>query len=69
VAPWTKDLKQAPINARSETAADKPMFRHTLRKRRCLVPASGFYEWATLAGEKRKQPFCFRRYARAFGGL
>jgi putative SOS response-associated peptidase YedK len=60
VPPWSRDTKQAPINARSETAADKPMFRAALRKRRCLIPASGFYEWAALAGEKRKQPYCFR---------
>ena len=60
VAPWAKDTKVAPINARAETAADKPTFRHALRKRRCLVPASGFYEWLALAGEKRKQPYCFR---------
>jgi putative SOS response-associated peptidase YedK len=60
VAPWAKDTKVAPINARSETAADKPLFRAALRKRRCLVPASGFYEWLALAGEKRKQPYCFR---------
>jgi putative SOS response-associated peptidase YedK len=60
VAPWAKDTKVAPINARAETAADKPMFRHALRKRRCLIPASGFYEWMALAGEKQKQPYCFR---------
>jgi putative SOS response-associated peptidase YedK len=60
VPPWAKDTKVAPINARSETAADKPLFRAALRKRRCLVPASGFYEWLALAGGKRKQPYCFR---------
>jgi putative SOS response-associated peptidase YedK len=60
VAPWAKDAKVAPINARAETAADKPMFRAAVRKRRCLVPASGFYEWLAVAGEKRKQPYCFR---------
>jgi putative SOS response-associated peptidase YedK len=72
IAPWAKDAKVAPINARSETAADKPMFRHALRKKRCLIPADGFYEWLSRAGEKRKQPFCFRpRDERpfAFAGL
>ena len=57
---WLRDLRQAPINARAETAADKPLFRAALRKRRCLVPASGFYEWLALARERRKQPYCFR---------
>jgi putative SOS response-associated peptidase YedK len=60
VPPWSRDTKQAPINARAETAADKPMFRAALRRRRCLIPANGFYEWLALAGEKRKQPYCFR---------
>jgi putative SOS response-associated peptidase YedK len=72
VAPWAKDAKVAPINARAETAADKPMFRHALRKKRCLIPADGFYEWLARAGEKRKQPYCFRpRDERpiAFAGL
>jgi putative SOS response-associated peptidase YedK len=70
VPPWAKDMRQAPINARSETAADKPMFRHALRKRCCLVPASGFYEWAAAGG--RKQPYCFRARDEkpfAFAGL
>jgi putative SOS response-associated peptidase YedK len=71
VPPWVKDLKQAPINARSETAAARPMFRHALRKKRCLVPASGFYEWAVVGG--RKQPYCFRPWEErrpwAFAGL
>jgi putative SOS response-associated peptidase YedK len=67
---WAKDARQAPINARAETAAEKPTFRSAFRKRRCLVPADGFYEWATLGG--RKRPFCFRPWADrplAFAGL
>jgi putative SOS response-associated peptidase YedK len=56
--PWARDAKQAPINACAETVADKPTFRSAFRKRRCLVPADGFYEWAALGG--RKQPYCFR---------
>jgi putative SOS response-associated peptidase YedK len=60
VPSWARDARQAPINAHAETAADKPTFRAALRKRRCLVPASGFYEWAALAGGRRKQPYCFR---------
>jgi putative SOS response-associated peptidase YedK len=42
------------INARVETAADKPSFRAAMRRRRCLIVADGFYEWQTLA--RRRQP-------------
>ena len=45
------------FNARSETAASKPAFRAAFKRRRCLIPADGFYEWATENGEK--QPFLF----------
>lgn len=44
------------LNARSETAADKPAFRAAFRKRRCLIPADGFYEWQKLSSGK-KQPW------------
>jgi putative SOS response-associated peptidase YedK len=45
---WAENTRGASrmINARSETAADKPAFRDALRRRRCLIPADGFYEWA-----------------------
>jgi len=48
-------------NARSETVAEKPSFRVTFKKRRCLIPASGFVEWRTEG--KQKFPFFFRMSA------
>ena len=58
---WAKDrtIGARMINARSESAALKPAFRQAMRRRRCLIPASGFYEWKTLG--KRKQPYYIRR--------
>lgn len=58
---FTKDLKAArkPINARAETVASSGMFRGAFEKRRCLVPADGFYEWRAEAGGK--QPFSIAR--------
>ena len=63
---WAKDIKigSKMINARSETAAEKPSFRNAMRYRRCLVPADGFYEWQKVDG--RKQPV---RIQRKDGGL
>jgi putative SOS response-associated peptidase YedK len=54
---WTKDIRTArrPINARAESLAEKPMFRPLLLSGRCLVPASGFYEWKRVG--KHKTPF------------
>ncbi|MBA5779259.1 SOS response-associated peptidase [Stappia sp. F7233] len=58
---WVKDPASFSllINARSETAGEKPAFRAAMRHRRCLVPASGFYEWKKMEGG-RKQPFWIR---------
>lgn len=52
---WAKDKKIAysTINARVETVADKPAFRHAFRRHRCLIPADGFYEWKGSAGHKK----------------
>jgi putative SOS response-associated peptidase YedK len=47
------------INARSETAAEKPTFRAAYRQRRCLVPSDGFYEWQKIEGGK--QPYWISR--------
>ncbi|MDP6343246.1 MAG: SOS response-associated peptidase [Alphaproteobacteria bacterium] len=58
---WARDesIGQRLINARSETAAEKPSFRAAFRQRRCLVPADGFYEWRNLGS--RKQPYWISR--------
>ena len=54
---WAKDssFRATTINAVSETAAEKAAFREPLRRRRCLIPANGFYEWKTVLGQK--QPY------------
>lgn len=55
---WAKSPEQKAVNARVESAADKPFFRDALRHRRCLIPATGFYEWKTIG--RTKQPWLFR---------
>ncbi|OPY35933.1 MAG: hypothetical protein A4E35_02209 [Methanoregula sp. PtaU1.Bin051] len=57
---WSRDIRAAhrPINARSETIAEKPMFRDLLKNKRCLIPASGFFEWKTVWSHKT--PFYIR---------
>lgn len=47
------------INARCETVAEKPSFRSAFKQRRCLIPASAFYEWQKT-GAGRKQPYCIQ---------
>lgn len=69
---WVKDPASFTllINARSETASEKPAFRAGMRHRRCLIPASGFYEWQR--SEKHKQPFWIAPSAKnlvAFAGV
>ena len=55
---WAKDISIGAkmINAVCETAAEKPAFRESMKRRRCLVPADGFYEWKKL-GDKKKQAY------------
>jgi putative SOS response-associated peptidase YedK len=64
---WAKDpaIGNRMINARSDTAGDKPSFRSAFQQRRCLIPASGFYEWQK-AGAGGKQPYFIRPHV---GGL
>jgi putative SOS response-associated peptidase YedK len=69
---WADDpgIGSRMINARAETAPEKPSFRRAFRERRCLIPADGFYEWKRMNGAK--QPYYMRmREGRpfAFAGL
>ena len=69
---WAKDPKigYRLINARADTVASKPSFRSAFKRRRCLVPADGFYEWQRVS--KGKQPFYIHREDEelfAFAGL
>jgi putative SOS response-associated peptidase YedK len=68
IAPWSASTTEAQksqssaINARSETIHTKPTFRNAFRSSRCLIPASGYYEWATELGSlKPKQPIYVSR--------
>jgi len=56
---WAIETKKLPLlfNARAETILDKPIFKQSFRHRRCIIPASGFFEWKQLAGGTSKQPF------------
>ena len=59
---WVKDPREFPllVNARAESMADKPAFRDPLKHGRCIVPASGYYEWHT-GPDKKKQPYYITR--------
>jgi len=70
---WAKDLSigNRLINGRCETVTEKPAFREAFKRRRCIVPATGFYEWQKLPAG-RKQPFFIHRaddQPLAFGGV
>ncbi|MGB7157282.1 MAG: SOS response-associated peptidase [Tepidisphaeraceae bacterium] len=77
VPPWAKDTSVGSrmINARGETLGERPAFRNAYRRRRCLIPADGFYEWKKPADEARKAkrtPMYVRMKSRepfAFAGL
>jgi putative SOS response-associated peptidase YedK len=69
---WVKDPRTFTllINARAETVGEKPAFRNAMKRRRCLIPVDGFYEWRRDGA--RKQPFFIRRKDQApfaFAGL
>lgn len=74
VPSWAKDTSGAArmINARSETMTSKPSYRAAFARRRCLVPADGWYEWAPGASGSRRQPYYVSRQdgaVLAFAGL
>ncbi len=62
VPSWAADLSigNRLLNARAETVLEKPSFRTAFQRRRCLLPADGFYEWRTVAGKKQPLHFRFR---------
>ncbi len=67
---WAKDRKSIQINARSETVATKPMFRDSLARKRCIIPADGFYEWEPK--DRGRTPHWIHRadgYPMAFAGI
>lgn len=71
---WAKDpnIGSRLINARAETLPEKPAFRGSLKYKRCLILADGFYEWKTVEGRKSKTPFFIHMKDRkpfAFAGL
>lgn len=71
---WSKDPSGGArmINARAESLLEKPAFKRSFERYRCLVPADGFYEWEAVEGRARKQPWYFHRRdgdVLAFAGL
>jgi putative SOS response-associated peptidase YedK len=71
---WAKDLKVGykMINARAETVLTKNAYKRAFHKRRCIIPADGFFEWKVVPGQKAKQPMYIHRVDGepfAFAGL
>jgi putative SOS response-associated peptidase YedK len=71
---WAKDesIGNKLINARAEGIADKNAYKRAFRKRRCIIPADGFFEWKKVPGQKKKQPYFIHRAdgePLAFAGL
>jgi putative SOS response-associated peptidase YedK len=71
---WAKDRKvgQKMINARAETLAEKSAYKRPFQRRRCIIPADGFFEWKKIPGQKTKQPMYMSRVdgePLAFAGL
>jgi putative SOS response-associated peptidase YedK len=62
VPSWAKDpsIGNRMINLRAETVSEKPSFRRTLAKHRCIIPVDGFYEWKDMGKGRKKQPFYIR---------
>jgi putative SOS response-associated peptidase YedK len=73
VPSWADDprIGDRLINARAESVADKPAFKTAFHKRRCILPADGFYEWEKLPGRRKQPVFVHRRDGEpiAFAGL
>jgi putative SOS response-associated peptidase YedK len=69
VPSWVKDPRKITllINARSESVDEKPAFKNAIRRRRCLIPANGYYEWQVADG--RKRPFFIQRRDGGLFGL
>jgi putative SOS response-associated peptidase YedK len=65
---WVKDPRKFTllINARAESVKEKPAFKNAIRRRRCLIPADGYYEWQSFSGSKRPY-FIYRRDGRSIG--
>src|SRR5690349_21427242 len=60
LVPWfAKDIAIGDklINARAETITTKPAYRRAFERRRCIIPADGFYEWRAVRGTRKKQPY------------